>query len=111
MARALAEGQCGMSRVHHPSGGPDRRRPLTIVLVLTCGYLIAEVIAGWLTHSLALLADAGHMLTDVAGLGLALTAMTFAVKPATPDRTYGYYRPGVGRQRRSPAVDLVLHPV
>jgi len=81
-----------MSHVHRHLGGPDRRRPLTIVLVLTCGYLIVEVIAGWLTHSLALLADAGHMLTDVAGLGLALTAMAFAVKPATPDHTYGYYR-------------------
>jgi Co/Zn/Cd efflux system component len=80
-----------MSHAHHHAG-PDRRRPLTIVLLLTSGYLTAEVIAGWLTHSLALLADAGHMLTDVAGLGLALTAMTFAARPATPDRTYGYYR-------------------
>src|SRR5207237_3512253 len=91
-ARALAQAQSRMSHVHRHLGGPDRRRPLTIVLVLTCGYLIVEVIAGWLTHSLALLADAGHMLTDVAGLGLALTAMAFAVKPATPDHTYGYYR-------------------
>jgi len=57
---------------HHHASSPDRRRPLTIVLLLTSGYLIAEAVAGWLTHSLALLADAGHMLTDVAGLGLAL---------------------------------------
>ncbi len=44
------------------------------------------------TRSLALLADAGHMLTDVAGLALALLAIWFAEKPATPQRTYGYYR-------------------
>lgn len=55
-------------------------------------YLIAEVIGGILTNSLALLADAGHMLTDVAGLGLALFAIWFAQRPATPARTYGYYR-------------------
>lgn len=45
-----------------------------------------------MTGSLALLADAGHMLTDVAGLGLALLAIKFAERPATPERTYGYYR-------------------
>jgi cobalt-zinc-cadmium efflux system protein len=51
-----------------------------------------EVIGGLLTRSLALLADAGHMLTDVAGLGLALLAIWFAERPATPERTYGFYR-------------------
>jgi Cation efflux family len=84
MARPLAEGHCRMSHLHRHPGGADRRRPLMIVLLLTCGCLIAEVVAGWLTHSLALLADAGHMLTDVAGLGLALTAMTFAARPRRP---------------------------
>jgi cobalt-zinc-cadmium efflux system protein len=61
-------------------------------LALTTAYLIAEVVGGLLTHSLALLADAGHMLTDVAGLGLALLAIQFAERPATPERTYGFYR-------------------
>lgn len=65
---------------------------LVIVLVLTTVYLVAEVVGGLLTHSLALLADAGHMLTDVAGLGLALMAIQFAERPATPERTYGFYR-------------------
>ena len=68
------------------------KRRLAIVLALTTTYLIAEVVGGLLTHSLALLADAGHMLTDVAGLALALLAIRFAESPATPERTYGYYR-------------------
>ncbi len=55
-------------------------------------YLIVEVIGGLWTGSLALLADAGHMLTDVAGLGLALFAIKMAERVATPEKTYGYYR-------------------
>jgi cobalt-zinc-cadmium efflux system protein len=61
-------------------------------LVLTSTFLLVEVAAGFWTGSLALLADAGHMLTDVAGLGLALFAIWFASKPATPEKSYGYYR-------------------
>lgn len=75
----------------HSAAGKNKRR-LVIVLGLTTAYLIAEVVGGLLTHSLALLADAGHMLTDVAGLGLALLAIRFAERPATPERTYGFYR-------------------
>lgn len=63
-----------------------------IVFGLTFFYLIVEVIGGLWTGSLALLADAGHMLADVAGVGLALLAIWFAEKPASPERTYGYYR-------------------
>lgn len=63
-----------------------------IVLGLTTAYMLAEVIGGLITNSLALLADAGHMLTDVGGLALALLAIKFAERPATPERTYGYYR-------------------
>ncbi len=80
----------GHGHCHTPAGTNKRR--LGIVLGLTTAYLIAEVIGGLLTHSLALLADAGHMLTDVAGLGLALMAIQFAERPATPERTYGFYR-------------------
>jgi cobalt-zinc-cadmium efflux system protein len=80
----------GHAHSHTPAGQNKRR--LAIVLGLTTAYLIAEVVGGWLTHSLALLADAGHMLTDVAGLGLALLAIQFAERPATPERTYGFYR-------------------
>ena len=68
------------------------RRGLKIVLGLTLAYVGVEVAGALLTRSLALLAEAGHMLTDVAGLALALMAMRFADRPATPEKTYGYYR-------------------
>jgi len=68
------------------------RRALQITFALTFGYFIVEVVGGILTNSLALLADAAHMLTDVFGLGLALFAIWIAQKPATPEKTYGYYR-------------------
>ncbi|RMG48538.1 MAG: cation transporter [Acidobacteria bacterium] len=67
-------------------------RRLRFVLGLTAVYMLAEAIGGWWTNSLALLADAGHMLTDVAGLGLALLAAWMADRTAPPEKTYGYYR-------------------
>ena len=74
-------------------GAPQtNKKKLRIVFGLTATYLIAEVIGGLVTGSLALLADAGHMLTDVAGIGLALLAIRYAERPPTPARTYGYYR-------------------
>jgi cobalt-zinc-cadmium efflux system protein len=54
--------------------------------------MLAEAAGGWLTGSLALLADAGHMLTDVAALVLTLTAVWFGSRAANPRKTYGYYR-------------------
>ena len=80
----------GQGHSHTPAGKNKKR--LAIVLALTTSYLVAEVVGGLLTNSLALLADAGHMLTDVAGLGLALLAIQFAERPATAKRTYGFYR-------------------
>jgi cobalt-zinc-cadmium efflux system protein len=68
------------------------RRRLLFVLVLTAAYMLAEALGGWLTGSLALLADAGHMLADAAGLALALLAARFGARPANPNKTYGYYR-------------------
>ena len=65
---------------------------LKIAFALAGVYLVAEVVASFMTGSLALLADASHMLTDVVGVGLALFAITLAQRPATPARTYGYYR-------------------
>jgi cobalt-zinc-cadmium efflux system protein len=77
---------------HRAETTQGNRRRLTWVLVLTFGYLIAEVVGGFLTHSLALLSDAGHMLSDVGALVLALFALWFAQRPADPRKTYGYYR-------------------
>ena len=79
----------GAGHSHGPSvsaGGQHRSRML-IVLALTTTVLIAELIGGWITGSLALLADAGHMFTDVAGITLAILAVTFASRPATDERT------------------------
>ena len=81
-----------MGQLHSSSPASGNKKRLALVFGFTLLYLIAEVIGGLLTRSLALLADAGHMLTDVAGLGLALFAIRFAERPATPERTYGYYR-------------------
>jgi cobalt-zinc-cadmium efflux system protein len=68
------------------------RRRLLLVLLLTASYMLAEAAGGWWTGSLALLADAGHMLADVAGLALALVAARFGARPASSTKTYGYYR-------------------
>jgi len=77
----------------HLSGRAERgRRRLLIVLALTALYMLAEAWGGWWTNSLALLADAGHMLTDVAALALALMAVWFGARPATPRKTFGYHR-------------------
>jgi cobalt-zinc-cadmium efflux system protein len=82
----------GGHHVHVHGRAARSRRRLSIVLVLTAVYMLAETAGGWLTGSLALLADAGHMLTDVAALALALIAVWFGSRPATPSKTFGYYR-------------------
>lgn len=70
----------------------QRISKLKIVLVLTTTYFVAEIIGSLVTNSLALLADAGHMLTDVGGLVLSLLAIHYTRRKATPQRTYGFYR-------------------
>lgn len=82
----------GHTHHHHAHSAAENRRRLVLVLVLNGVYLLAEVVGGWLTNSLALLSDAGHMLTDVGALALALFALWFALRPADPRKTYGYYR-------------------
>lgn len=77
---------------HRHRHSSESGRRLTFVLLLTAGYMLAEAIGGWWTGSLALLADAGHMFTDVAALTLALAAVWFGSRPATPRKTFGYYR-------------------
>jgi cobalt-zinc-cadmium efflux system protein len=71
--------------------GANQRR-LMIALALAATYMLAEVLGGLLTGSLALLADAGHMLSDVVALAMSVVALWIAQRPATPERTYGFYR-------------------
>src|ERR1051326_8312758 len=77
------------SHVSHASASEQR---LLIVLGMTCLYMLAEVAGGFLTGSLALLADSGHLLGDVLGLAMAVAAIRFARRPATAAKTYGFYR-------------------
>ena len=74
------------------SAGAAYKKRLALALTLTAGYMVAEVVGGVLTGSLALIADAAHMGTDVLGLGLALAAIHLASRPAAGQRTYGTYR-------------------
>lgn len=81
------------SHRHPPVGGRDRDiGRLAVVLALVALYMGAEIVGGLLANSLALLADAGHMLSDAASLGLALFALWVARKPRSPERTFGYHR-------------------
>ena len=79
----------------HAHGAPaqerDRKRLLWAV-GLTAVILIVEAVGGYLSHSLSLLSDSGHMMTDLLALLLSLFAVTFASRPATDRKTYGYYR-------------------
>jgi cobalt-zinc-cadmium efflux system protein len=77
---------------HGGTAGSRNKKRLAIVLGLTSSYLVVEVIGGLLSHSLALLAEAAHMFTDVAALAMAFFAIRFAERPPTPERTYGYNR-------------------
>lgn len=76
---------------HRHSVG-DARGALTLALFLTAGFAAVEAVAGWWSGSLALLSDAGHMLTDAAALGLALFAQHYASKPPSSRASYGHGR-------------------
>jgi len=95
-----------ITRTHPPAAGVIRAdctslgssRPaaplsrLGLVLALTLTFMVVETIGGWLSGSLALLADAGHMLTDAGALGLTLLSAWIAARPASHSKTYGYQR-------------------
>jgi cobalt-zinc-cadmium efflux system protein len=81
----------GAGGAGHSHGGGNRRA-LSIALAITVTYTVAEVIGGLITGSLALLADAAHMLSDNFSLGLALFAFWLSDKPPTPERSFGYKR-------------------
>ncbi len=86
-----------MSHAHagphfHVHETPDHQRRLRWALVLTALFFVAEVVGGIASNSLALLADAGHMFTDVGALALSLFVAWFSHQPAAPEKTYGYLR-------------------
>lgn len=82
----------GHSHAHGPVGGGDHRARLAIALGLTSTVLVVEVVGAIISGSLALLADAGHMLTDAAGLVVALIAAQLARRGTSDRRTWGYLR-------------------
>ncbi|WP_239617774.1 cation diffusion facilitator family transporter [Cohnella mopanensis] len=82
----------GLGHHHHDAGREGNKRGLTIALVITAVIMILEFVGGILTNSLALLSDSGHMLSDASSLALSLVAFWFATKPASPNKTYGFYR-------------------
>src|SRR5262245_64903421 len=77
---------------HRHVSGETAAGSLKAALFISATFLVAEFLGALYTNSLALLADAGHMLTDVAALSLSLFAMRFATRRATPRMTYGFYR-------------------
>lgn len=92
---SLGEGVAHTHRGPDSGGAMDRgpqSKRLWIVLGLTAAFMVAEVVGGVLSNSLALLADSGHMLADVGALALSLIAMRMALHPPSPERTFGYVR-------------------
>lgn len=94
----LANGRAGAPPVAHTHADGTSHQPgagtsgLRWALVLTLVFFFAEVVGGWMANSLALLADAGHMLTDVGALGLSLFVAWFSRQPSTSSKTFGYLR-------------------
>ena len=88
MTTLPVEAQCA----HRVPLRAESRRRMTLVLGLSLGVAVVEAVGGVAAHSLALLADAGHMLADVAALGLSLWVAHLAERPATPERSYGLLR-------------------
>jgi cobalt-zinc-cadmium efflux system protein len=77
---------------HHLPSSDGNRKGLTIALIITASIMLLEFFGGLATNSLALLSDSGHMLSDAASLLLSLIAIWFASKPASPNKSFGYFR-------------------
>ncbi len=88
----MSHSHAGHSHSGHSHGAGSSVGRLRIALIITAVILVAEAVGGYLANSLALLADAGHMLTDVAALALSLFVAWFSQRPETDKRTYGYLR-------------------
>lgn len=77
---------------HNKSSHKQSKKSMVMLLALTAGYMIAEVVGGFVSNSLSLLADAGHMLADVVALSISLIAMFLAAKPPSFRASFGYWR-------------------
>ncbi len=92
----MVHNHAGHTHTHDVQGGLVERAAqsskLRIVLVITAAFMVAEIVGGVLSNSLALLADAGHMFTDVGALALSMFAMRMAQRPPSRERTFGYVR-------------------
>jgi cation diffusion facilitator family transporter len=77
---------------HHAGAGGGNQKALIAALSITVGIMLLEFVGGLATNSLALLSDSGHMFNDAASLGLSLVAFWFAAKPASAQKSYGFYR-------------------
>jgi cobalt-zinc-cadmium efflux system protein len=77
---------------HHHVDPRGNKQGLLIALSITLSIMLLEFFGGLITNSLALLSDSGHMLSDASSLALSLAAVYFAAKPASPNKTYGFYR-------------------
>ncbi|WP_445614025.1 cation diffusion facilitator family transporter [Geobacillus sp. YF-1] len=86
-----AHGHCDHHHGHHQSR-EGNQKGLAIAFAVTVGIMVLEFVGGLVTNSLALLSDSGHMLSDAASLLLSLVAVWLASRPASPKRTYGFYR-------------------
>ena len=98
--------------LHHGQGHEEKNgRRLAVVLGLSAVYMVAEAVGGWLTNSLALLADAGHMMSDVAALALSMFAIWFARRPPTPRKVIRLLpRGGPRGVSECRSADRDLHP-
>src|SRR5687768_10807558 len=95
MCPILGQSNGEHNHAHGHGGGwgmPAGARRLALSLLLTLTLMVTEALGGWISGSLSLISDAGHMLTDAAALGLALLPVLFGGRPADPKRTYGFRR-------------------
>jgi len=92
---------------HSHGHGKDARR-LTVALALIVAFMVGEVVAGVLAHSLALISDSAHMLTDAAALGMSLVVLRLAARPAGGNRTFGLRRSEILSAQANGAALLVL---
>ncbi|HET6698528.1 MAG TPA: cation diffusion facilitator family transporter, partial [Nocardioidaceae bacterium] len=76
----------------HAAGRAQDRSRLRLVLVVTCSVIGVQLVGAWVSGSLALLADAGHMVTDAAAVALSLSASYVATRPPNARRTFGFHR-------------------